>query len=307
MTSLELRQCSFGLRLHTLFSTLRSPTLQLFASDTQPTSTMVFIDYHLSTSSKKSVVIPFRFRSNDEPIYILTSTNGWNAVQMTKVDTIDSDKHVHLYKHTVILPSDVSNIQYKFRIGENLYLHDDTEDTSKFNEVDEKRTPYSILIAPDGFGGFNNTFEVLWDPICSTSTHEPSTVIETPSDAGSLQVSEEESDPVGNSQMPSNGLPAANDQKLHAFTGSALHTSQTLFPELVSTTPGAVNGAEPKESGHTPLEKVRTVAATWSVKGSLEEFRAKLPISRLTSFRMPFAVERSLSISMGPVSPQEPI
>jgi hypothetical protein len=103
---------------------------------------MAFIDYRLSTSSRKSVVIPFRFSSNDEPIYILTSANGWNAVEMTKTDTVDSDKHIHLYEHTVVLPGDVYNIQYKFRVGEDLYLHDDTEDTSKFDGVNETRMPY---------------------------------------------------------------------------------------------------------------------------------------------------------------------
>jgi len=220
---------------------------------------MAFIDYRLSTSSKKSVVIPFRCCSNDEPVYILTSVNGWNAVEMTKVGTVDSGKNIHLYEHTVILPGDVSNIQYKFRVGQDLYFHDVTEDTSKFNAVNETRRSYSVFLAPDGFGGWNNTFEVRWDPIYSISTREPSCVIKTPSGPGSLQVSEDEPAPVGISQMPSIDLPAASDQELHAVPGSALHASQTLRPELVSTTPGAINEPETEESGHTPQEKVSTV------------------------------------------------
>jgi hypothetical protein len=268
---------------------------------------MAFIDYRLSTSSKKSVVIPFRYPSNDKPVYILTSANGWNAVEMTKIDTVDSYKHVHLYEHTVVLPGDVHNIQYKFRVGEDLYVHDVTEDTSKFDEVNETRSRYSILIAPDGFGGFNNTFEVRWDPIYSISTREPSTVIETPSGPGSLQVSEEEPAPVGILQMPSNDLPTASDQDLHAVPGSALNDSQTLLAEPVSTTPGAINEPEAKESGHTPLEKVRTVAMTSSVKCRSESMERNFGNSRLTSFRMPFAVERSLSVSTGPVSLPVPI
>ncbi len=243
---------------------------------------MAFIDYRLSTSSKKSVVIPFRCCSNNQPVYILTSVNGWNAIEMTKIDTVDSDKHVHLYEHTVIVPGDVSNFQYKFRVGEDLYLHDGTEDTSKFDVVNETKRLYSLFLVSDGFGGLNNTFEVRWDPIYSISTHEPnpepeSSVIETPSGPGSLQVSEEEPAPVGISQMPSIDLPAASGQESHSIPASALRCCQTLSQELVSITPGTVNAQEVEELGHTSFEKVGTITIgvmTMDCRRFLEQLRA---------------------------------
>lgn len=248
---------------------------------------MAFIDYRLSTSSKKNVVIPFRCWSNDQPVYILASANGWNAVEMTKVDTVDSDKQIHLYEHTVILPGDVSNIQYKFRVGEDLYLHDETHDTSKFDAVNETKKSYSLFLVSDGFGGLNNTFEVRWDPIYSISIREPSparesSAIETPSGPGSLQVSGEEPAPVGISQMPSIDMPNANDKEPHSAPSSASYASQPPAPELVSTTPGAINEHEVDGSGHTHLGKVRTVM----INVMIMECRRSFEVLRTTKIEL---------------------
>lgn len=250
---------------------------------------MAFIDYRLSTSNKKFVVIPFRCCSNDQPVYVLASTNGWTAVEMAKVDTVDSDKRVYLYEHTVILPDDVSNIQYKFRVGENLYLHDESENASKCNTINETRKPYLPLLAPDGFGGLNNTFEACWDPIYSISTHEPNpepelSTTETPSGPDSLQVSEEETAPARNSQTPPVDLPAANNQELHSAPDSVLQAPKTLEAELVPTTPEANTEPEPEGSGYIRLEKVRTTsldAIIMQIERSLEERTTKTELRKL--------------------------
>jgi len=224
---------------------------------------------------------------------------------MTKIDTVDSNNHVHLYEHTIILPGDVSNIQYKFRVGDDLYLHDGTEDASKFDASSKPKKPYSLFPVPDGFGGMNNTFEIRWDPIYSISMREPTPEpIESPSGPGSLQVSEEEPASVEISQMPSIDQPAANDQEPHSIPGSASHAAQTLEPELVSTAPGAIDELEVEESGHTHFEKVRTVTNQrhdHEIRDALKQSRI-FGSSILTSLRMPFAVERSRSVSTGPVS-----
>jgi hypothetical protein len=47
---------------------------------------------------------------------------------MTKHESSSEDHH--LFEHTVVIWEDVSSIQYKFRIGDGYYLHDDSAPTS---------------------------------------------------------------------------------------------------------------------------------------------------------------------------------
>jgi len=141
----------------------------------------------------------------------------------------------------------------------------------------------------------------------------PSSEPETPSGPGSLKVSDEEPAPVGISQMPSIGLPAASDQEPHSIPSSALHGSQSLVPELLSTTTKSTNELDVEESGDTCFEKVRTVrinVQTMECRRSLEAFgrpRSNFESFVLTSLRMPFVLKRFPSVSTVPVSLLEPI
>jgi len=80
------------------------------------------------------VVITFRSSSQD-PIYVSADATNWQPEAM--------DYNGEAYEHVITVPRGTRSIHYKFRIGDSMWVHD-----------------AAISAEPDGFGGFNNRFDI---------------------------------------------------------------------------------------------------------------------------------------------------
>ncbi|KIW00691.1 hypothetical protein, variant 1 [Verruconis gallopava] len=89
-----------------------------------------------SSISPESVDVIITFRNESSPIYIATDVMGWQPQLMTSTNG-------EAYEHVITVPKQQRTLLYKFRIGDNHWVHD-----------------ASVSAEPDNLGGFNNRFEI---------------------------------------------------------------------------------------------------------------------------------------------------
>jgi hypothetical protein len=88
-----------------------------------------------SVVSPQALDVVITFRSESSPIYIAADITDWQPQLMTT--------NGEAYEHVITVPRDHRTLLYKFRIGDNHWIHDTT-----------------VSAEPDNLGGYNNRFDI---------------------------------------------------------------------------------------------------------------------------------------------------
>jgi hypothetical protein len=99
------------------------------------------------------VVITFQNLNVSEPVHLLTSLNNWEPVPMTQQEDGSEDQN-GVFTHSLSVPDKVSKILYKFRIGEDHYLHDESAPAGKTRvaalvemRADDRQNPMASAVS----------------------------------------------------------------------------------------------------------------------------------------------------------------
>ncbi|KAK3064632.1 hypothetical protein LTS18_005449 [Coniosporium uncinatum] len=87
-------------------------------------------------ADSRHVTISYNSSSDDSPIYITGDFNDWQPKAMMRLGP-------NLFEHIVVVPAETEVVRYKFRIGDNHWVHDGT-----------------VAAEPDGYGGYNNRLDL---------------------------------------------------------------------------------------------------------------------------------------------------
>lgn len=93
------------------------------------------VSVHPSSLLPEALDVVITFRNDSSPIYVAADITDWQPQLMTT--------NGEAYEHVITVPKSQTKLLYKFRIGENHWLHDT-----------------SVTAEPDDFGGFNNRFDI---------------------------------------------------------------------------------------------------------------------------------------------------
>jgi len=88
-----------------------------------------------SSMSPEAVDVVITFRNESSPIYVAADVMDWQPQLMST--------NGEAYEHVITVPKDQRTLLYKFRIGEDHWVHDAT-----------------VSAEPDNLGGFNNRFDI---------------------------------------------------------------------------------------------------------------------------------------------------
>ncbi len=87
-----------------------------------------------SSISPEAVDVVITFRSNSSPIYLAADITDWQPQLMTT--------NGEAYEHVITVPKDQRTLLYKFRIGDNHWVHDASVSAGKYFAHGSANAPY---------------------------------------------------------------------------------------------------------------------------------------------------------------------